>query len=143
MDPSRLTPSSRQALGAARTVAMDRGHTHVDAAHLLEGLLGQEGASIHELVRALGEDPIALRAEARAVLVQRPACEVVTLPGQVFLTQGLLSILEAAEQEALLASDGRVSVGHLLSALVHRRAAWERSGGQGEGTMADAGRAGC
>jgi ATP-dependent Clp protease ATP-binding subunit ClpB len=119
VDPNRLTRRSRRALASARAMAMDRGHAQLDAAHLMEALLDEGGTSICELVRRMGGDPRALRAEARAALVQQaPVCDGLMLSGQVFVTQRLLSVLDAAEHAALLRNEERVSVSHLLWALV-------------------------
>lgn len=70
----------------------------------------------------MGVDPCALRAEARAEIAQGSCvCDTLRLPGQVFLTQRLLRILDAAENEALLRREEQVSVGHLLEALLEGR----------------------
>lgn len=67
----------------------------------------------------MGGDPGALRVEARAALVQQACvCDGLMLPGQVFLTQRLLRILDAAEHAALTRKEERVSVRHLLLALL-------------------------
>lgn len=121
MDPNRLTRGSRRALAAARMMAIDRGCAQVDTSHLQDVLLSHGGAARPEAVGRLGIEPCALRVEPLARLAER-ACgpDALRLPGQVFLTQGLLRVLDAAENKARLARRERVSVQHLRKALLEQ-----------------------
>jgi ATP-dependent Clp protease ATP-binding subunit ClpB len=66
-----------------------------------------------------GGDPDRLRAELEAELAKRPRVSGPgAAPGQVFLTQRLSRLLDAAEREATRLKDEYVSVEHLLLALI-------------------------
>ncbi|MGZ6858687.1 MAG: ATP-dependent chaperone ClpB [Blastococcus sp.] len=116
---NRLTQKSQEALHDAQTKALRFGHTEVDGEHLLLALLDQpEGLTPRLLLRA-GADPDRLRAEVEADLARRPrVAGPGASPGQVFVTQRLARLLDAAEREAKRLKDEYVSVEHLLIALI-------------------------
>src|SRR5688500_11276814 len=95
------------------------GHQEVDGEHLLLALLDQpEGLAPRLLLRA-GADPEQIRANIEADLARRPRVTGPgAAPGQVFLTQRLSRLLDAAEREAARLKDEYVSVEHLLIALL-------------------------
>ncbi|MGZ6776696.1 MAG: ATP-dependent chaperone ClpB [Blastococcus sp.] len=116
---NRLTQKSQEALHDAQTKALRFGHPEVDGEHLLLALLDQpEGLTPRLLLRA-GADPDRLRAEVEADLARRPrVAGPGASPGQVFVTQRLARLLDAAEREAKRLKDEYVSVEHLLIALI-------------------------
>ncbi len=119
MDAERLTQKSQEALHDAQTKALRFGHVEVDGEHLLLALLDQpDGLGPRLLVQA-GGDPDRLRAELEAELAKRPRVSGPgAAPGQVFLTQRLSRLFDAAEREATRLKDEYVSVEHLLLALI-------------------------
>ncbi|MFE9069467.1 ATP-dependent Clp protease ATP-binding subunit, partial [Streptomyces violaceusniger] len=118
MDMNRLTQKSQEALQNAQTTAMRFGHTEVDGEHLLLALLDQPDGLTPRLVTQLGADPEAVRTMLEAELARKPKVTGPgAAPGQVFITQRLSQLLDAAEQEAKRLKDEYVSVEHLVLAL--------------------------
>ena len=118
MDMNRLTQKSQEALHDAQTKALRFGHTEVDGEHLLAALLDQADGLVPRLIVAVGGDPEAVRADIESDLSGRPKVSGPgAAPGQVFVTQRLAKILDAAEREAGRLKDEYVSVEHLLLAL--------------------------
>ncbi|HEU0087885.1 MAG TPA: ATP-dependent chaperone ClpB [Pseudonocardiaceae bacterium] len=118
MDASRLTQKSQEAVQDAQTVALRQGHTEVDGEHLLLALLGQPEGLVPRLLAKFDVDVAGLRAAVEAELARRPKVTGPgAAPGQVFLTQRLARLLDAAEREAKRLKDEYVSVEHLLLAL--------------------------
>jgi ATP-dependent Clp protease ATP-binding subunit ClpB len=118
MDMNRLTQKSQEALHDAQTKALRFGHTEVDGEHLLAALLDQADGLVPRLIVAVGSDSEALRADIESDLARRPKVSGPgAAPGQVFVTQRLAKILDAAEREAGRLKDEYVSVEHLLLAL--------------------------
>jgi ATP-dependent Clp protease ATP-binding subunit ClpB len=119
VDPSRLTQKSQEALQEAQTIALRYGHTEADGEHLLLALLDQTDGLVPHLLTVAGADPVRLRADVEAELGRRPRVSGPgAAPGQVFVTQRLARLLDAAEREAKRLKDEYVSVEHLLIALL-------------------------
>ncbi|MFI8825363.1 ATP-dependent chaperone ClpB [Streptomyces sp. NPDC053431] len=119
MDTNRLTEKSQEALQDAQTKALRFGHVEVDGEHLLMALLDQSEGLVPRLLGAAGSDPGRTRAAVEAELGRRPSVSGPGAePGQVYVTQRLARLLDAAEQEAKRLKDEYVSVEHLLLALL-------------------------
>ncbi|MBL1121185.1 type VI secretion system ATPase TssH, partial [Streptomyces sp. 110] len=124
MDMNRLTEKSREALQDAQTRAQGYGHTEVDGEHLLLALLEQPDGLTPRLIGQLGADPEAVRTLLEAQVARKPRVTGPgATPGQVFLTQRLAQVLEAAEREAKRLKDEYVSVEHLVLALAEEGSA--------------------
>jgi ATP-dependent Clp protease ATP-binding subunit ClpB len=118
MDMNRLTQKSQEALHDAQTKALRLGHTEVDGEHLLLALLDQPEGLVPRLIVAAGGDPDAVLNDVEAELARRPKVSGPgAAPGQVFITQRLSRVLDAAEREAGRLKDEYVSVEHLLLAV--------------------------
>jgi ATP-dependent Clp protease ATP-binding subunit ClpB len=118
MDMNRLTQKSQEAVHDAQTAALRLGHTEVDGEHLLLSLLDQPEGLVPRLVSAAGADPDRLRSDVDSELSRRPKVSGPGAgPGQVFVTQRLARVLDAAQREAGRLKDEYVSVEHLLLAL--------------------------
>jgi ATP-dependent Clp protease ATP-binding subunit ClpB len=119
MDLNRLTQKSQEALHDAQTIALRFGHTEVDGEHLLLALLDQPDGLVPRLLAASDVDPDKLRGELEAELSRRPRVSGPgAAPGQVFVTQRLSRLFDAAEREAKRLKDEYVSVEHLVIAFV-------------------------
>jgi ATP-dependent Clp protease ATP-binding subunit ClpB len=119
VDPSRLTQKSQEALHDAQTIALRYGHAEADGEHLLLALLDQADGLVPHLLTVARADPNRLRADVEAELGRRPRVSGPgAVPGQVFVTQRLARLLDAAEREARRLKDEYVSVEHLLIALL-------------------------
>jgi ATP-dependent Clp protease ATP-binding subunit ClpB len=116
---NRLTQKSQEALHDAQTKALRFGHTEVDGEHLLLALLDQPDGLVPRLLDAAGVDPDKLRIEVESELNRRPRVSGPgAAPGQVFVTQRLSRLFDAAEREAKRLKDEYVSVEHLVIALL-------------------------
>jgi ATP-dependent Clp protease ATP-binding subunit ClpB len=118
MDMNRLTQKSQEAVQQAQAITLRYGHTEVDGEHLLLALLDQPEGLVPRLLRQFDADTNALRAAVDGDLQRRPKVTGPgAAPGQVFVTQRLARLLDAAEREAKRLKDEYVSVEHLLVAL--------------------------
>jgi ATP-dependent Clp protease ATP-binding subunit ClpB len=118
MDMNRLTQKSQEAVQQAQAIALRYGHTEVDGEHLLLALLEQPEGLVLRLLRQFDADVDALTAAVDGDLQRRPKVTGPgAAPGQVFVTQRLARLLEAAEREAKRLKDDYVSVEHLGLAL--------------------------
>ncbi|MCI2419295.1 ATP-dependent chaperone ClpB [Saccharopolyspora sp. K220] len=126
MDMNRLTQKSQEALRNAQSVATEMGHTEVDGEHLLLALLDQADGVVPRMIEQAGGDLAGLRKGVREALSRRAK---VTGPGatlgQVYVTQRLSRLLDAAEREAKRLKDEYVSVEHLALALIDEGSATE------------------
>jgi ATP-dependent Clp protease ATP-binding subunit ClpB len=119
MDANRLTQQSQEALHDAQTKALRFGHTEVDGEHLLVALLDRQDGLVPRLLEKAGADPAEVHVDLERELTRRPRqTGPGTSPGQVFVTQRLSRLLDAAEAEATRLKDDYVSVEHLLLALI-------------------------
>ncbi|MBV8950602.1 MAG: AAA family ATPase, partial [Actinobacteria bacterium] len=119
MDLNRLTQKSQEALHDAQTKALRFGHTEVDGEHLLLALLDQPEGLVPRLLQQAGVDPDELREHLEGELSRRPRVSGPgAAPGQVYVTQRLSRLLDAAEREAKRLKDEYVSVEHLMIALL-------------------------
>jgi len=119
VDAGKLTQKSQQALQSAQSEALRLGHTEVDGEHLLLALLDQPDGLVPRLLTGVGWNPDAIKADLVQELARRPRVSGPgAAPGQVFLTQRVSRLLDAAEREAGRLKDEYVSVEHLLVALL-------------------------
>src|SRR4051794_29704049 len=101
MDMNRLTQKSQEAMQQAQSIALRYGHTEVDGEHLLLALLDQSEGLVPRLLEQFNTDVNALRAAVDSDLSRRPRVTGPgAAPGQVFVTQRLARVLDAAEREA-------------------------------------------
>jgi ATP-dependent Clp protease ATP-binding subunit ClpB len=116
---NRLTQKSQEALHDAQTKALRFGHSEIDGEHLLLALLDQPEGLVSPLLIQAGANPAELRAGVEAELARRPRVSgPAASPGQVFLTQRVGRLLDAAEREAKRLKDDYVSVEHLVIAFL-------------------------
>jgi ATP-dependent Clp protease ATP-binding subunit ClpB len=119
VDVNRLTQKSQEALHDAQTTALRFGHTEADGEHLLRALLEQPDGLAPRLLSQAGADPEQLLAQVESELERRPRVTGPgASPGQVYVTQRLSRLLDAADREARRLKDEYVSVEHLLIALI-------------------------
>jgi ATP-dependent Clp protease ATP-binding subunit ClpB len=118
MDISKLTEKSQEALRSAQNQAVEKGHSEVDAEHLLAALIDQAELA-PRLLQEADVDPGVLRQELANGLGRRPrVAGPGAAPEQVHGTRRLGRVLERAFEEARRRGDDYVSVEHLLMALV-------------------------
>jgi ATP-dependent Clp protease ATP-binding subunit ClpB len=117
-----MTTRSQQAVSSAVKLAAERGNPAVEPAHLTVVLLDDEETLARPLLRAVGVDPMQVRAEAQRLVDAMPSASgsSVSAPSA---SRAMLAVLSAAEGEARDRQDTHVSVEHLVLALA-------RQGGQ-------------
>jgi ATP-dependent Clp protease ATP-binding subunit ClpB len=117
MDINKLTLKSQEALAGAQKLASELNHQQVETAHVLAALLSQPEGVVYPILQKLGASPRSLRTRLEDVLDSQP-----NVYGQieVYLSQGLRSMLERAFAEADGLGDAYVSTEHLLLALVEQ-----------------------
>jgi ATP-dependent Clp protease ATP-binding subunit ClpB len=115
MQADRFTIKSQEALAAAQRLAGARRNPEVMPQHLLLALLEQDGGIVVPVLRRAGADPERVRRLANEALDAAP-----TVSGDASapaLGQDLISLLQAADDEARSMGDEYVSTEHLLLAL--------------------------
>src|SRR3954453_14777454 len=118
MDVNRLTQKSQEALHDAQTKALRFSHVEVDGEHLLLALLDQPDGLAPRLLTQAGADADAAPAAGEAEVGRRPRVSGPgAAPGQVFVTQRLSRLVDAADREAKRLKDEYVSVENLLLAV--------------------------
>ena len=115
MDINKLTLKSQEALAGAQKLADDLNHQQVETAHLLAALLNEPEGVVYPILQKLGASPRSLRTGVDAVLERVPK---VYGKVEIYLSQGLRTLMESAFGEAEGLGDAYVSTEHLLLALV-------------------------
>ena len=115
MDINKLTLKSQEALAAAQKLAAARNHQQVETAHLLSALLGEPQGVVYPILQKLGASPRVLQNRVDEVLETVPK---VFGQVEIYLSQGLRSLVDRAFAEAEGLGDAYVSTEHLLLALV-------------------------
>jgi ATP-dependent Clp protease ATP-binding subunit ClpB len=116
MQADRFTVKSQEALAAAQRLAGARHNPEVTPQHLLVALLEQDGGIVVPVLRRAGADPERVRRAVNEALDAQPKVtgEASATPA---LGQGLIHLLQAADDEARGLGDEYVSTEHLLLAL--------------------------
>ena len=119
MNMNKLTQKSQEALRAAQSIAVERGHQGVDTEHLLLALVDQDDGLVSRLLTRMNVTTETLRAKVTDDLDHRPRVSgsgADTDGG--YLTARLVKVFGNAEKQAKKMKDDYVSVEHLLAALV-------------------------
>ena len=113
MNWEKLTTKSQEALMKAQTIAQQKGHQSIDAAHLALGMI--ETDFLQDLLKQMQIDYTKLKDGLTDILDKIPS--VSGASSQVYVSQDLNRILMQAEQEAKDLNDEFISLEHLLLAL--------------------------
>ncbi|MCU1617661.1 MAG: ATP-dependent chaperone ClpB, partial [Frankiales bacterium] len=113
---SKLTTRSQEAVAAAQRLAVDRGQAALEPLHLLVALLEQSDGIAGPLLKAVGADPLDVRAKAEAALKRMPSVSGATVAAPS-PSRELLRALNAAGEQASALGDEYVSTEHLLVGL--------------------------
>ena len=116
MEPNKLTTRANEALAGAQTLAAGRGHASVEPTHLLSTLLAQTDGTATPLLRAVGADPAALRAENDALIGRLPSASGATVSAPQF-SGAVLRVINAGKKQAEQLTDEYLSTEHLLVGL--------------------------
>jgi ATP-dependent Clp protease ATP-binding subunit ClpB len=115
MHLDRFTIKSQEALQAANSLAANRRNTETAPEHLLAALLEQSDGIVLPILRKLGAQPEAIRADVNAALDGLPTITAGT--AEPSTARELIAVLRAAEREAGKLNDEYISTEHVLLAL--------------------------
>src|SRR3954469_17866660 len=115
MHLDRFTIKSQEALQAANSLAANRRNTETAPEHLLAALLEQSEGIVLPILRKLGAQPEAIRADVNAALDGLPTITGGT--AEPSTARELIAVLRAAEREAGKLDDEYISTEHVLLAL--------------------------
>ncbi|MEO0475085.1 MAG: ATP-dependent chaperone ClpB [Planctomycetota bacterium] len=118
MDFNKLTQSNQQALQAAQSSAIDRGHQGVDTEHVLLAMLQQGDGLVARQFEKLGRPADVVATELNRTLQKRPSVTGSSAPGvqpgSIQLTHALAQVYTDAEKQAAKLSDEYISVEHVV-----------------------------
>ncbi len=115
MDFNKMTQKSREALAAARQIAVEQHHQVVGPKHLMAALLEQKDGITPRVLQQSGTEPALFKRELADLLEKIP--KVYGSAGTLQMNTALALVLGRAEQEAKTLKDDYISVEHLLLAL--------------------------
>jgi ATP-dependent Clp protease ATP-binding subunit ClpB len=118
MDLNKLTNKSQESLRKAQELAVLNGQAQVDIFHLVYSLIDQENSIVSPIIAKLGGDLPSLKLQAMEEIKKYPPISGGFSPNQIFITPGLIFILNAAGAEATKIGDEFISTEHLLLALL-------------------------
>jgi ATP-dependent Clp protease ATP-binding subunit ClpB len=125
LDANKLTHKTREALGAAQSLAQERNHSQVTPEHLLAALVGQPESVVIPVLERLGVSTKVVRDRVDESLARLPQVYGQTTQ-QAQLSPDAYAVLEAADRKRTDLGDDYLSTEHLLLAMT------EVSGGVGD-----------
>jgi ATP-dependent Clp protease ATP-binding subunit ClpB len=114
MNFNRFTEKAQQAVLAAQKVAEDSRHTELEVEHLLAALLEQSDGVVPQILHKLGVDPLQIRQHLSGELDRLPKAGG---PVQLYMSQRLKQVFDAAQKEAERLKDEYISTEHLFVAI--------------------------
>ncbi len=117
MDLNRTTEKTQEALQSSQIIAGRYSHQQIDPEHLLLALLEQRDGLIPKILTAMNIPVQHVTTSVENQLAGRPKVSGAGA-GQMYMSQRLSRLLDAAEREAENLKDEYVSVEHLLIAMV-------------------------
>jgi len=117
MQLDRLTLKSQEALQEAQRIAQGYSHQEVDGEHLLLAMLGQAESLIPDLLEKIGVPPAKLKPDLERELARRHKVQGIS-GTDLFLSNSLKKVLDAALAEAGKLKDDYISTEHLLLGLL-------------------------
>lgn len=110
----RLTNQLQMALSDAQSIAVGRDHSQIEAPHLVQAMLDQQGGSVRPLLAAAGFDVAGLRNALKKALDDMPKIQSPT--GDVPMSSELGRVLNLADKQAQKAGDKFISSESVLVA---------------------------
>lgn len=117
MDINKFTTKSQDVLRKSQELAISLGQQQVDVFHFLHSLITQDGSIVGVILKKMNVDMELLKKNVKEEVEKYPKSANVGF-GQVFVTQGLVYILEQAENEMKKIKDDFVSTEHMLLAFL-------------------------
>src|SRR3989344_3410287 len=118
MNGSNFTNKAQDAIMQAQQLAQEKGQQQIDALHLLQSLLLQEGSIVITILQKIGIDLDSLKKKVETHITKIPTILTPQAFGQFYLTQDMAKVLDRARQEAIKMNDEFISVEHLFLALL-------------------------
>ncbi len=118
---NKFTTKSQEALQRTHRFVYESRHQEMRTEHLLLILIEQEEGIVVSVLRKIGIDIDALKADLRERISQFPLSEVEVNINQITLSQDFNRVLIQAEKEAGALSDEYISTEHLLLAMTVER----------------------
>ncbi len=112
----KLTTKSQEAIAAAMRAATQAGNPTLEPVHLLAALVAQEGGVAAGLLHAVGADPRAIAARAKAAINALPGASGASV-AQPQASRSMMTVISTAGEEASALGDEYVSTEHFLMAL--------------------------
>jgi ATP-dependent Clp protease ATP-binding subunit ClpB len=135
MNPNKFTTKSREAIDAAQSMAMDRGHLELHPSHLLLALLEQKDGVVVSVCKKIGADAEALRRKAASLVDRLPSSDQEAETAQLQVATLLVKVFRQAEKEAARFGDEYLSTEHLLLGML----AVETQANDARGALIEAG----
>jgi len=114
MNFNRFTEKAQEAVLSAQKLAEDSHHTQLEAEHLLAALLEQSDGVVPQILLKLGVDRIQIRRQLSGEMDKLARAQG---PVQLYMSQRLKQVFDAAQKEAERLKDEYVSTEHLLVAI--------------------------
>ena len=111
---SNFTIKAQEAIRRAHELAIERGQNQIDASHLLAALLFQEEGVVISLLEKMEIDIDALLDDVLAKIEDNLKTAAPLIPSQVYLSQDLGRVIEAAQKAAAAMKDQFISTEHLF-----------------------------
>jgi len=118
-----FTQRAQQAILMAQELAREKDQQQIDALHLLYSLMGQEETVVASVLRKLKIDSIkiqqtALKAVGKRGITAGRTDQPLPPPGQFYLTQDMIRVLDRAKKESIKMKDKFISAEHMFLALM-------------------------
>ncbi len=117
MNLNKFTTRSQEALKISQEIAFSKNQQQVDVFHLFYALVTQENSIVMNLMKKIEILSDSLKFDVMAEIDKTPKLTGESA-GQIFITPELMSVLNAAEQEARKIGDEFISTEHLLLGLL-------------------------
>ena len=118
MQIERFTIKAQEALRDAHIIASQKNHQQITTVHLLAALASQKETVVQPILERLDVNIGFLEAEIEKALGNLPQITGDAAAGQIFITQELNKVLNAAAQKAKMLQDEFISCEHLLMAVL-------------------------
>ncbi len=119
MNPENFTQSAQHAIRHSQDLVRQYRHSQWDVEHVLMALLEQQDGVPVQVLRELGVDPAALRADIVAALQRSPKLEYESQ--QIYPTPRVQRLMHDASMEAERLKDDFIGTEHLLIAITQER----------------------
>jgi len=117
MNLNKFTEKAQEALMAAQSLAQEKNHNQIEVEHLLYTLVNQKDGVVQQILNKMGVDPGIIGRQLEMELEKLPRAYGIN---QVYVSQRLSQILDAAQKETTRFKDEYISTEHLLLAIINR-----------------------